>query len=586
MRILEIRIKNFGKFSDRRICFHEGMNILYGKNEAGKSTVHAFLRAMLFGIERARGRRAGSDEYSLREPWDHPGYFAGVMWFESGGKVFRLERNFNRREKSVSLVCETDGEELSVESGDLDVLLEGLNETSYRNTFFVGQSGAATEEELAKELHHYMSNLQNAGDTEIDVNQAVAALEAKRRQLEAEKKKVQAERETQEREVQTRLAYVRQEAERLAKEEAECTEKLRRTREEYRQAAALEKEQKEKDHQQTTQRMKGRPEKETVSRHRPSESGISPDCCPKKASSHQEEIFAALAVGALGILGCVFLPWLWAKYAAGVVCACGVFALIKILRESEGRNREEKRRIFSEEEDTWSYQEEKECPSEAAGSFEEKERLSAGQVRQQRLIRLSGQIEKQKGHLEHIHSELREKQTILENLRENLSELCEGEEGTARLEQEIQALQMAAVAVREASKEVCGQWEGRLNRQVSEILGELTCGRYTSIFLDDSLHIRINTPEKLLGIWQVSRGTMEQIYFALRMAAGEILTGGEQVPVILDEAFAMYDDERLEQTLRWLKVHKEQVILFTCQERENRILQKIREETESVSIGY
>lgn len=49
--------------------------------------------------------------------------------------MFRLERNFNRREKSVSLVCETDGEELSVESGDLDVLLEGLNETSYRILF-------------------------------------------------------------------------------------------------------------------------------------------------------------------------------------------------------------------------------------------------------------------------------------------------------------------------------------------------------------------------------------------------------------------------------------------------------------------
>lgn len=139
MRILEIQMKNFGKFSDRRICFHEGVNILYGKNEAGKSTVHAFLRAMLFGIERARGRRAGNDEYSLRKPWENPGYFAGVMRFESGGKVFRLERNFNRREKSVSLVCETDGEELSVESGDLDVLLEGLNETSYRNTFLWGR---------------------------------------------------------------------------------------------------------------------------------------------------------------------------------------------------------------------------------------------------------------------------------------------------------------------------------------------------------------------------------------------------------------------------------------------------------------
>lgn len=534
MRILEIQMKNFGKFSDRRICFHEGVNILYGKNEAGKSTVHAFLRAMLFGIERARGRRAGNDEYSLRKPWENPGYFAGVMRFESGGKVFRLERNFNRREKSVSLVCETDGEELSVESGDLDVLLEGLNETSYRNTFFVGQTGAATGEGLAKELHHYMSNLQNAGDMEIDVNQAVAALEAKRRQFESEKKKAQAERDTREREVETRLTFVRQETERLAKEEAECTEKLRRTEEEYRQAARMAKEQAEKE----------RREREKVRRHQDRKPGTSPECHTEKAS-RPEKLFVALTVGILGILGCVLLPWLWAKYVAGVVCACGVFAVIKILGKSREGNRED---------------------------------LSAGQEWQQRLRRLSGQIEKQKGHLEHIHSELREKQTILENLRENLGELREEGEGTAGLEQEIQALQMAAETVREASKEVCSQWEGRLNRRVSEILGELTCGRYTSIFLDDSLHIRINTPEKLLGIWQVSRGTMEQIYFALRMAAGEIFTGGEQVPVILDEAFAMYDDERLEQTLRWLEIHKEQVILFTCQERESRILQKIREE--------
>lgn len=554
MRILEIQMKNFGKFSDRRICFHEGVNILYGKNEAGKSTVHAFLRAMLFGIERARGRRAGNDEYSLRKPWENPGYFAGVMRFESGGKVFRLERNFNRREKSVSLVCETDGEELSVESGDLDVLLEGLNEASYRNTFFVGQTGAATGEGLAKELHHYMSNLQNAGDMEIDVNQAVDALEAKRRQFESEKKKAQAERDTREREVETRLTYVRQETERLAKEEAECTEKLRRTEEEYRQAARIAREQAEKERRQAAGEQADKAFRDEQNDQK-KKSGREKDSC-------QERIFAALIVGVLGILGCVLLPWLWAKCVAGVVCACGVFAVIKILGKSRERNREDEKRKFSEKH----------------GAFRETEHLSAGQEWQQRLRRLSGQIEKQKGHLEHIHSELREKQTILENLRENLGELREEGEGTTGLEQEIQALQMAAETVREASKEVCSRWEGRLNRRVSEILGELTCGRYTSIFLDDSLHIRINTPEKLLGIWQVSRGTMEQIYFALRMAAGEIFTGGEQVPVILDEAFAMYDDERLEQTLRWLEIHKEQVILFTCQERESRILQKIREE--------
>ena len=71
---------------------------------------------------------------------------------------------------------------------------------------------------------------------------------------------------------------------------------------------------------------------------------------------------------------------------------------------------------------------------------------------------------------------------------------------------------------------------------------------------------------------------MEQIYFALRMAAGELFSKGEPVPVVLDEAFVMYDDERLEEILRWLAQGKNQVILFTCQKRETRILERIREE--------
>lgn len=585
MKILEIQMKNFGRFSDKTIRFHEGINILYGKNEAGKSTIHAFLRAMLFGMEKARGRAAKSDEYSRREPWENPGYFAGVLRFESGGKVFRLERNFNRREKSASLVCETDGEELSVENGDLDVLLEGLNETSYRNTFFVGQQGAATEEGLARELHNYMSNLENSGDAEIDVKKALSGLETKRRQVEAEKKKVQAAAEAQVREMQAKFAYVQQETERLAKEEAEGMEKLRRAEAEHLQAVRMAEEytgekrwtephqkaeaykrgerrtgqypdaeqKKERNRQPDERTGEGRQTGENSSQSCRKKSGRKTQAFP------QAEILAALAVGILGVLGCVLLPWVWARYAAGVVCACALLGLLKIFVSSR------------EEGEAWESTERDRLPSEKNRA----ESPSFGAAERERLRQLSGQVEKQKGHLEHIRSELREKLTLGENLRESVNELQEEKEDVMRLNQEISALRLAAQIVEEASGEVYSQWEGRLNRRVSEILSDMTCGRYTSIFLDANLRIRINTPDKLLGVWQVSRGTMEQIYFALRMAAGEILTGGEEVPVILDETFAMYDDERLEQTLRWLEKNKEQVILFTCQEREKRILENL-----------
>ena len=55
MKIQKLRLKHFGKFTDKDIQLREGINILYGENESGKSTLHSFIKGMLFGMERGRG---------------------------------------------------------------------------------------------------------------------------------------------------------------------------------------------------------------------------------------------------------------------------------------------------------------------------------------------------------------------------------------------------------------------------------------------------------------------------------------------------------------------------------------------------
>ena len=60
------------------------------------------------------------------------------------------------------------------------------------------------------------------------------------------------------------------------------------------------------------------------------------------------------------------------------------------------------------------------------------------------------------------------------------------------------------------------------------------------------------------------------------MAAADLLTGGAEFPILMDEPFAMYDDERLETALAWLSSSGRQVILFTCQSRELDVLAKLR----------
>ena len=63
-----------GKFHLKTITFTSGLNIVYGKNEAGKSTIHAFVRSMLFGIP---DTEEGNERYSHYLPWETPHDFCG-----------------------------------------------------------------------------------------------------------------------------------------------------------------------------------------------------------------------------------------------------------------------------------------------------------------------------------------------------------------------------------------------------------------------------------------------------------------------------------------------------------------------------
>ena len=73
----------------------------------------------------------------------------------------------------------------------------------------------------------------------------------------------------------------------------------------------------------------------------------------------------------------------------------------------------------------------------------------------------------------------------------------------------------------------------------------------------------------------LSVGTIDQLYLALRLAIANEVTK-EELPLILDEAFAYYDEERLENILSYLSDNfkENQIIIFTCSKREKEILQK------------
>ena len=144
----------------------------------------------------------------------------------------------------------------------------------------------------------------------------------------------------------------------------------------------------------------------------------------------------------------------------------------------------------------------------------------------------------------------------------------------AELENTYAALDIAQKALTEATNELQRRFAPRITQRAQELFGRLTGGRYTKMTLDGELAVHaLAQDEDTLhsALWR-SEGTVDQLYLALRLAVAEELI--PTAPLVLDDALVRFDDTRLAEALRLLQeaAQTRQVILFTCQSREQQIL--------------
>lgn len=112
MRFLDLYISGFGKFHDTAVSFEDGLNVIYGKNEAGKSTIHTFIRGMLFGIERQRGAPPETTSTANMSRGKTAVLYEGQLRLESDdGTIYRIERSFQKNKKEFTVINETTGRE-------------------------------------------------------------------------------------------------------------------------------------------------------------------------------------------------------------------------------------------------------------------------------------------------------------------------------------------------------------------------------------------------------------------------------------------------------------------------------------------
>ena len=610
MIIREANIGKFGKLENQKYQFAPQINVIYGANESGKSTLMQFLKAMLFGLEKTRVRKT-LDTYNRYEPWDTPAYFYGSMMFETGQQQFLLERNFYYKEKRARLVNIRDGEELSVEYGDLDMLLGNVSAAAYENTCCIGQEQLLPGRELGVLLEDERSNLAQTGSGDFQLSKALQELEQKRKNAEKTRKELEQQRlshihqlEVNQQVLERDIAGLKAQQEKQSTQQGTVQEQVRalqqqmepvqtayqtvcRREQELKSAVAqeqLEWEQAEREQWKREQFRREQDEAEALQQKSGKNAGFSP-------------------LLLIGVAGLILAPVLrsamdgFQKIAPALNIIC-ILLILAGLVSAYRRNRAKKETDAAQNhrqsinDSAQNHREQDSRANDRANlqSVEREERKAALDQQLQRVCQQKATLEeqlqklkdqkkslqlqaaRQEGSGDQLQSQIQEKEVELENLTEQVAELQQETLDEQHAREDRDALELAAETMSRLAARMSKTLEHTLDKEMSEILAQITGNVHEQLQVTDGQGIVLaeqlqkRTPEAY------SQGTMQQAYFSYRMAAGHMLMKEEPLPFLLDETFANYDEERLRQTLRWLAEQENQIFLFTCRETEMSLL--------------
>jgi len=175
--------------------------------------------------------------------------------------------------------------------------------------------------------------------------------------------------------------------------------------------------------------------------------------------------------------------------------------------------------------------------------------------------------------INNIDKEIDEIENQVRNLAEVEEEIEFYENKKSVFKEKIQVADIAAEKIIEISDSIKGDFMPLLKKSISENFAYVTSGKYKEVNIDKDMNISVvseDNQDRNIEIESLSGGTLDQLYLSLRISLSNILSGNQNLPIILDDSFVQYDSNRLKKSIEMLARESErrQIILFTCQERE------------------
>lgn len=606
--IKEIHMISFGKFEDKKIKFNEDFNLIYGKNETGKSTVTNFIEGLLYGFDEGKNKRSFSYKKEAYKPKLSYKY-AGTGVFNKDGFDIKVTRNFE--DGSYKLINLSSGEEISSKDSNLGFPGEYILDMTYDiyKNYLTNFQGQKSENKAKEKLIESLANQDI--DYNFSANKAIEILDNKLNKLGSDRAytKPYLKVKTEIKEIEDKLYEIKSYKRSYEKDfkRLDYNKKRQRSlREKYeREKVKLDSYKKYRANQNYKDYKKWTDELYRINESIANYSDVfgldeeyflnleeKLNQSKNPHSSNIKYLFFML------ILLLLFLGFSINKYFY-ILAVAFLGAFIFLI--NSGKDTEDSRNDLSQYnklrarflkykslkkekekiEDVLSILRNQDI-NDSESSFDlddfedfdiEKAELSMDTYLEN-LDKIGDEIARDEKALVSIEEKIEDEVDLVDRLYFLENKLRE-------IENKKKAINLAKSTIKKIIDENRDDLTN-LNKRANQIIREISKNSFDSIVFDDKLNPKIRTKEGYdMKLDQLSKGFLDQLSFALKLSINE--EAFSKIFMVYDDAFINYDLERLRNALFFLldAASLRQIIYFTCHGRENEVF-----ESEGIDINY
>ena len=588
----KINIISFGQFENTSINFEDGFNLIYGKNESGKSTIASFIEGILYGFDDGNRVRHFNRKQEIYRPINSYKY-AGMAIFNKDGIDYRISRNFDNGEYEIYDL--KDNKIMDAKASNLNFpgeFILGISYDIYKSIISNYQSQESSEKAKAKVIEL----LINRDDYNFSSSDAINILDNKLAEIGSDRAytkpyaKTKAEIDDISREIldlKTLRNQTNRDFEKLYKNRDQLAKKskkvkeLKKSRDAYRGNVAyknLEDEIKYKNQLNFIESELKKYEDIASIKYKKDT-----DLLDKTEDLSDKNLLKHYIIYICGSL-LLILMWKYFKQnyllAIAIILPIIMIAIdkkdskvsddhdkkynderyIKYLRLVKEREKiEEVLRVLENQDKTKDRSNIKEIQNLDIKETEEKIRKLEIDLED---------LNKTNINLERKLASSEEKLNHEVDLVDRLNIL---EQNLIAMEEEIQAIKLAKDTIAEIRKDITEN-NANFDREISDLIATITKDKYKKVSYDTNLNPSIiNSNGESISIDKLSTGFYDQLNFALKFLINENKLDNF---IIFDDAFINYDLDRLRIALFFLLdlANDRQIIYMTCHNREEEVL--------------